>query len=62
MPAGVSPTYSELKSRVENLRSPHYFYELGDTNQTVYHRDHVWPGASSNRSGAWQRAIRSFTN
>ena len=45
LPAGVSPTYSELKSRVENLRSPHYFYELGDTNQTVYHRDHVWPGA-----------------
>ncbi len=39
-----SPKYTELKARVANMRSPHYFYELGEVNQTVYHRDHVWPG------------------
>ncbi|MCB0316402.1 MAG: hypothetical protein KDH84_24640, partial [Calditrichaeota bacterium] len=44
LPAGASPTYSELKKRVQRLKSPHNFYELGDINQTVYHRDHVWPG------------------
>ncbi|HQU71292.1 MAG TPA: glutamate synthase-related protein, partial [Calditrichia bacterium] len=41
---GTSPSYQQLKERVEDLRSPHFFYELGDINQTVYQRDHVWPG------------------
>ncbi|RMH73030.1 MAG: FAD-binding protein [Gemmatimonadetes bacterium] len=36
--------YSELKQKVQPLKSPHYFYELGEVNQTVYQRDHVWPG------------------
>ncbi len=45
LPEGASPRYTELKKRVEPLRSPHYFYELGDINQQVYTRDHVWPGA-----------------
>lgn len=44
LPAGASPTYLELMGRVEDLKSPHNFYELGDINQTVYQRDHVWPG------------------
>ncbi|NUQ40251.1 MAG: FAD-binding protein [Calditrichaceae bacterium] len=44
LPAGASPGYSELKKRVKRLKSPHHFYELGGTNQTVYQRDHVWPG------------------
>jgi len=42
--AKESPTYSGLKKRVNNLRQPHHFYNLGDINQTVYNRDHVWPG------------------
>ncbi len=41
----ASPRYSELKKLVQPLRSPHYFYELDEVNQTVYQRDHVWPGA-----------------
>ncbi len=45
LPPGISPKYSELKKRVVTLRSPHYFYELGEVNQSVYQRDHVWPGA-----------------
>ncbi len=44
LPPDASPRYSELKSRVVDLRSPHHFYELGEINQTVYNRDHVWPG------------------
>ncbi|NIR48935.1 MAG: hypothetical protein GWN61_09095, partial [candidate division Zixibacteria bacterium] len=36
--------YTELKNRIVKLKSPHHFYELGDVNQTVYQRDHVWPG------------------
>jgi glutamate synthase domain-containing protein 2/FAD/FMN-containing dehydrogenase/ferredoxin/glutamate synthase domain-containing protein 1 len=38
------PNFSDLKKRVISLRSPHSFYELGEINQTVYQRDHVWPG------------------
>ena len=45
IPEAASPTYSDLKSRIEPLPSPHDFYELGSINQTVYQRDHVWPGA-----------------
>lgn len=45
LPPNASPSYTDLKARVEDLRSPHHFYELGDINQTVYQRDHVWPGA-----------------
>ncbi len=41
----VSPKYSDLKKRVKSLKQPHNFYELDETNQTVYNRDHVWPGA-----------------
>ena len=37
-------TYTELKRGVQPLRLPHHFYHLGDENQTVYQRDHVWPG------------------
>lgn len=36
--------FSDLKSRIVPLKSPHDFYELGEVNQTVYQRDHVWPG------------------
>ncbi|OGB67426.1 MAG: hypothetical protein A2Y94_10370, partial [Caldithrix sp. RBG_13_44_9] len=44
IPAEVCLNYSDLKKRVKNLRQPHHFYELGEVNQTVYNRDHVWPG------------------
>jgi glutamate synthase domain-containing protein 2/FAD/FMN-containing dehydrogenase/ferredoxin len=40
----LSPRYAELKNRVKDLKPPHNFYQLGEINQTVYHRDHVWPG------------------
>ncbi|NIR50627.1 hypothetical protein GWN15_19945, partial [candidate division KSB1 bacterium] len=36
--------FSDLKKKIVPLKSPHDFYELGDVNQTVYQRDHVWPG------------------
>ncbi len=39
-----APKYSELKERVVPLSVPHWFYQLSETNQTVYQRDHVWPG------------------
>ncbi len=44
IPPDASPTYSELKKRIIPLRSPHDFYDLDEVNQTVYQRDHVWPG------------------
>ena len=44
LPAGAAPTWSDLAERVVPLPSPHNFYELGQVNQTVYQRDHVWPG------------------
>ncbi len=44
LPEKASPEYADLKSRLQPLRSPHHFYELGEINQTVYQRDHVWPG------------------
>ncbi|HRX51425.1 MAG TPA: glutamate synthase-related protein [Candidatus Krumholzibacteria bacterium] len=42
--ADASPAYTELAARVRPLPSPHNFYDLGPVNQTVYQRDHVWPG------------------
>jgi hypothetical protein len=44
LPSGTSPAYHELKKKIKRLKSPHHFYELGNVNQTVYQRDHVWPG------------------
>ncbi|HFE63699.1 MAG TPA: hypothetical protein ENK14_04685, partial [Caldithrix sp.] len=44
LPSDSSPTYTELKKRVVDLRLPHHFYNLDEVNQTVYQRDHVWPG------------------
>lgn len=40
----TSFTYSELRKALIPLASPHDFYKLGEINQTVYQRDHVWPG------------------
>ena len=37
-------TYTELMKRIVPLDSPHDFYRLGETNQTLYKRDFVWPG------------------
>ncbi|KAA3614970.1 MAG: FAD-binding protein [Calditrichaeota bacterium] len=36
--------YSKLKEKIVPLDIPHNFYLLGDTNQTLYKRDYVWPG------------------
>jgi len=36
--------YSHLKEKIVPLDIPHNFYLLGDTNQTLYKRDYVWPG------------------
>ncbi len=36
--------YSQLKKKIVPLDIPHNFYLLGDTNQTLYKRDYVWPG------------------
>ncbi|MGD9487744.1 MAG: glutamate synthase-related protein [Calditrichaceae bacterium] len=38
-------TYQNLKDKIKPLNSPHNFYRLGDTNQTLYKRDYVWPGS-----------------
>ncbi len=40
----ASPRYKDLKKQLVPLKSPHDFYELGEVNQHVYQRDHVWPG------------------
>ncbi|MGH1365119.1 MAG: glutamate synthase-related protein [Calditrichia bacterium] len=44
LPPKSSPSYTELRERLTDLRSPHHFYNLSDENKTVYQRDHVWPG------------------
>ncbi len=44
LPEEASPRFSELKRRVVPLRPPHDFYHLEEVNQSVYRRDHVWPG------------------
>jgi len=36
--------YSFLKSKIINNGQPHNFYRLGETNQTLYKSDFVWPG------------------
>ncbi len=36
--------YKNLKDQVVPLKKPHDFYKLSEVNQTVYQRDHVWPG------------------
>ena len=40
----VPQKFTDLKKRIKQLKSPHNFYHLDETNQTVYNRDHVWPG------------------
>ncbi len=40
----VSPRYQDIKTRLVSVKKPHDFYHLSETNQTVYQRDHVWPG------------------
>ncbi len=47
--------YSQLKKQIVPLEIPHNFYLLGQTNQTLYKRDYVWPGMlieSMGRMGA----------
>jgi glutamate synthase domain-containing protein 2/FAD/FMN-containing dehydrogenase/glutamate synthase domain-containing protein 3/ferredoxin/glutamate synthase domain-containing protein 1 len=44
VPEEASPRYSDLRQRVRPLPAPHSFYHLSEVNQTVYQRDHVWPG------------------
>jgi glutamate synthase domain-containing protein 2/ferredoxin/glutamate synthase domain-containing protein 1 len=39
-----SENYESLRNSVVPLKKPHNFYNLSAVNQTVYQRDHVWPG------------------
>jgi len=36
--------YSDLQKKLIRLSTPHDFYRLDETNQTLYKRDFVWPG------------------
>ncbi|NUM35480.1 MAG: alpha-hydroxy-acid oxidizing protein, partial [Candidatus Brocadiae bacterium] len=42
--ADYAPRYQDIKERIVPVKKPHDFYHLSETNQTVYQRDHVWPG------------------
>ncbi|UCE08040.1 MAG: hypothetical protein JSW07_08435, partial [bacterium] len=58
-------TYNALKKRIQPLKPPHNFYRLGDTNQTLYKRDFVWPGPlieSMGRMAAGDLAMLEFGN
>ncbi|MCB0284363.1 MAG: FAD-binding protein, partial [Calditrichaeota bacterium] len=57
--------YSELKNKIIPLNIPHNFYLLGQTNQTLYKRDYVWPGMlieNMGRMAAGDLSMLDFRN
>lgn len=58
-------SYSYLKKEIIPLNIPHNFYLLGNTNQTLYKRDYVWPGTlieNLGRMSAGDLAMLDFRN
>jgi len=57
--------YGMLFQELTTLESPHTFYRLGESNQTLYRRDFVWPGPlieSMGRMAAGDPAMLDFNN
>jgi glutamate synthase domain-containing protein 2 len=55
--------YNDLKNKITPLDPPHDFYRLGNTNQSLYTRDFVWPGnliESMGRMAAGDLAMLDF--
>ncbi|MCP5045761.1 MAG: FAD-binding protein, partial [bacterium] len=58
-------TYSRMFKHLVPLETPHDFYRLCDTNQTLYKRDFVWPGPlieAMGRMAGGDPAMLDFNN
>jgi glutamate synthase domain-containing protein 2/FAD/FMN-containing dehydrogenase/ferredoxin/glutamate synthase domain-containing protein 1 len=63
--AGSVRNYTQLTKHLVPLEPPHDFYRLGETNQTLYKRDFVWPGPlieTMGRMAAADPALLDFNN